>query len=325
MDVVETRAAWRTRLDAARAIGRTVGLVPTMGALHDGHVSLMARARAECDVVAVSIFVNPLQFGDPADLAGYPRTLERDLAACTGAGADLVFVPTVGEMYPTWPEPPSTTVSVQGVSDAWEGASRPAHFDGVATVVAKLFAIAGACRAYFGLKDFQQLAVVRRMALDLSVPVEVVGCPIVREADGLALSSRNVRLAPDERDAATVLSGALAAGRAAVEGGERSAAVLHAVMAALVATEPLVELDYAAAVDGASLVEHETVADPARTRLLVAARVGSVRLIDNCAALAAAHREEEAALFARPGATDEVRPRQPDHRQLDHRKLERIA
>jgi pantoate--beta-alanine ligase len=315
MDVVETRAACRTRLDRARATGRTVGLVPTMGALHAGHVSLMARARLECDVVAVSIFVNPLQFGDPDDIANYPRTLEHDLPACAEAGVDLVFVPTVAEMYPTWPEPPATTVSVQGVSDAWEGASRPGHFDGVATVVAKLFAIAGPCRAYFGLKDFQQLAVVRRMALDLSAPVEVVGCPIVREADGLALSSRNVRLAAAERSAATVLSEALAAARSAVERGERSAAALHAVMAGLVAAEPLVALDYAAAVDAASLVEHETVADPARTRLLVAARLGPVRLIDNCAALAARHREEEAALSARLGATAEARPRQ----------LERIA
>jgi pantoate--beta-alanine ligase len=315
MDVVETRAACRTRLDTARATGRTVGLVPTMGALHAGHVSLVARARLECDVVAVSIFVNPLQFGDPDDIANYPRTLEQDLPVCAEAGADLVFVPTVGEMYPTWPEPPSTTVSVQGVSDAWEGASRPGHFDGVATVVAKLFAIAGPCRAYFGLKDFQQLAVVRRMALDLSTPVEVVGCPIVREADGLALSSRNVRLAPAERAASTVLSEALAAGRAAVERGERSAAALHAVMAAVVATESAVELDYAAAVDAESLAEHQTVADPTRTRLLVAARVGPVRLIDNCAALAARHHEEDATLFGRPRVRDEVRPRQ----------LERIA
>jgi pantoate--beta-alanine ligase len=316
MDVVETRAACRTRLDTARATGRTVGLVPTMGALHAGHLSLMTRARAECDVVAVSIFVNPLQFGDPDDIANYPRTLEADLPACEKAGADLVFVPTVGEMYPTWPEPPSTTVSVQGVSEGWEGASRPGHFDGVATVVAKLFAIAGPCRAYFGLKDFQQLAVVRHMALDLSAPVEVVGCPIVREDDGLALSSRNVRLAPAERAASTVLSAALAAGRTAVERGERSASALGAVMAAVVATEPLVELDYAAAVDGASLVEHETVVDPARTRLLVAARVGPVRLIDNCAALAATHQDEvRATLTARPRVTDEVRPRQ----------LERIA
>jgi pantoate--beta-alanine ligase len=316
MDVVETRVGCRSTLDAERATGRTVGLVPTMGALHAGHVSLLARARAECDVVVVSIFVNPLQFGDPDDIANYPRTLERDLAACAGAGADLVFVPTVGEMYPTWPEAPATTVSLRGVSDAWEGAARPGHFDGVATVVAKLFAIAGPCRAYFGLKDFQQLAVVRRMALDLSLPVEVVGCPTVREADGLALSSRNVRLAPAERAAATVLSRALAAGRAAVEAGERSAAAVRTVMAGLIATEPLVELDYAAAVDGTSLVEPEALTEPARARLLVAARVGPVRLIDNCAALGAADGDgDEAVPYPRSHATVEVRPRQ----------LERIA
>ena len=183
-----------------------------------------------CDVVAVSIFVNPLQFGDPEDIAHYPRTLERDLLVCAEAGVDVVFVPTVREMYPSWPAAPSTTVSVGGVSDSWEGASRPGHFDGVATVVAKLFAIAGPCRAYFGLKDFQQLAVVRRMALELSLPVEVVGCPIVREGDGLALSSRNVRLSRDERQAATVLSRALAAGRAAVAAGERSSAALSRIM-----------------------------------------------------------------------------------------------
>ena len=216
MEVVETVAGCRELLDRARAAGRVVGLVPTMGALHDGHISLMARARAECDVVVVSIFVNPLQFGDPEDIARYPRTMERDLVVCDETGADVVFVPSVREMYPSWPAPPATTVSVRGVSDAWEGASRPGHFDGVATVVAKLFTIAGPCRAYFGLKDFQQLAVVRRLALELSLPVEVVGCPIVREADGLALSSRNVRLSPAERQAATVLARALAAGRAAL-------------------------------------------------------------------------------------------------------------
>ena len=142
MEVVESVAGCRTLLDEARAAGRVVGLVPTMGALHDGHTSLMARARAECDVVAVSIFVNPLQFGDPEDIARYPRTLERDLLVCTESGVDVVFVPSVAEMYPSWPAAPSTTVSVRGVSDAWEGASRPGHFDGVATVVAKLFTIA---------------------------------------------------------------------------------------------------------------------------------------------------------------------------------------
>ncbi|HEY6430000.1 MAG TPA: pantoate--beta-alanine ligase, partial [Acidimicrobiales bacterium] len=197
-EVVETASRCRAVLDAARATGRTVGLVPTMGALHAGHVSLLARARAECDVVAVSIFVNPLQFGDPDDIAHYPRTLERDLAVCAEAGVDVVFVPAVTEMYPSWPATPATAVTVRGVSDRWEGAARPGHFDGVATVVAKLFCIAEPCRAYFGEKDFQQLAVVRRMVAELALPVELVGCPTVREADGLALSSRNVRLSPEE-------------------------------------------------------------------------------------------------------------------------------
>ena len=272
-------------LDRARATGRVVGLVPTMGALHDGHTSLMARARAECDVVAVSIFVNPLQFGDPDDIAQYPRTLERDLLACAEAGADLVFVPPVTEMYPSWPEPPATTVSVRGVSDRWEGASRPGHFDGVATVVSKLFSIAGPCRAYFGLKDFQQLAVVRRMVRDLCLPVEVVGCPIVREADGLALSSRNARLSGAERRAATVLSAALAAGRAAIAAGERSGAAVARAMRVATSGEPLVDLDYAVAVDAASLQEAGAIDDAATVRLLVAAQVGPVRLIDNCGAL----------------------------------------
>ena len=286
MDVIETAAACTGLLDEARAAGRRVGLVPTMGALHEGHLSLIARARAECDAVAVSIFVNPLQFGDPADIAHYPRTLERDLFECAEAGADIVFVPAVPEMYPSWPEPPATTVSVRGVSDRWEGASRPGHFDGVATVVAKLFAVAGPCRAYFGLKDFQQLAVVRAMASDLSLPVEIVGCPIVREPDGLALSSRNVRLSAAERAAASVLSRALAAGRAAVEAGERSGAALAQVMRDVVEVEEdLVGLDYAVAVDAVTLLEETHIHDAANVRLLIAAQVGPVRLIDNSAAL----------------------------------------
>jgi pantoate--beta-alanine ligase len=297
VEVVESAAGCRALLDRARAAGRAVGLVPTMGALHDGHTSLLARARAECDVVAVSIFVNPLQFGDPEDIAHYPRTLERDLLVCEASGADVVFVPSVREMYPSWPAAPSTTVSVRGVSDAWEGSARPGHFDGVATVVAKLFTIAGPCRAYFGLKDFQQLAVVRRMALELSLPVEVVGCPIVREADGLALSSRNVRLSEPERRAATVLSRALAAGRAALANGERSGAALGQAMRAVVAAEPLVALDYAVAVDADSLEEVVAVGDAGSVRLLIAGQLGPVRLIDNSAALDATDE-----LRAVPGA-----------------------
>ena len=312
MEVVESVAACRALLDRARAAGRVVGLVPTMGALHDGHTSLMNRARAECEVVVVSIFVNPLQFGDPEDIARYPRTLERDLVVCAESGVDVVLAPSVPEMYPSWPDAPSTTVSVRGVSEGWEGASRPGHFDGVATVVAKLFTIAGPCRAYFGLKDFQQLAVVRRMARELSLPVEVVGCPIVREADGLALSSRNVRLSPGERQAAMVLSRALAAGRAALAGGERSGAAVTRAMHAVVAAEPLVALDYAALVDADTLHEVGTVADSDADadpdhdhdslRLLIAAQVGPVRLIDNCGAFAATD-----AVRAVPGATEKVR------------------
>ena len=285
MDVMETAGGCRDVLDRARSTGRTVGLVPTMGALHDGHVSLIARARAECDVVTVSIFVNPLQFGDPEDMARYPRTLERDLRVCAEAGADVVFVPPVTEMYPSWPAPPATTVAVRGVSDRWEGASRPGHFDGVATVVSKLFSIAGPCRAYFGLKDFQQLAVVRRMVSDLCLPIEVLGCPIVREADGLALSSRNVRLSGPEREAATALSQALAAGRAALAAGAHSGDDVARAMRAAVAGEPLVRLDYAVAVDAVSLEDAGILDDLSAVRLLVAAQVGPVRLIDNSAAL----------------------------------------
>jgi pantoate--beta-alanine ligase len=302
MDVIETAAGCRALLDAARAAGRTVGLVPTMGALHEGHISLITRAHTECDVVAVSIFVNPLQFGDPEDIARYPRTFERDLAVCAEAGAHVVFAPTVSEIYPSWPDPPATTVSVRGVSDKWEGASRPGHFDGVATVVAKLFAVAGPCRAYFGLKDFQQLAVVRRMASDLCLPVDVVGCPIVREPDGLALSSRNVRLSHNERRAAQTLSLALAAGRAAVGAGERDAASIRAAMHAVTDREPLVDLDYAAAVDAKTLDEVHTVVDPTTVRLLIAATVGPVRLIDNSAAAPADHEHEHEREREQPSA-----------------------
>jgi pantoate--beta-alanine ligase len=298
--VVETAADCREALGSARSTGRTVGLVPTMGALHAGHVSLMARARAECDVVAVTIFVNPLQFGDPQDIAHYPRTLDRDLQACATAGVDVVFVPSVTEMYPGWPNPVATTVSVRGVSEGWEGASRPGHFDGVATVVAKLFSISGPCRAYFGEKDYQQLAVVRQMTADLSLPVEVVGCPIVREPDGLALSSRNVRLSPEERRAAVVLSRALAAGQAQLDGGIGYSSAVAEAMRAVVAGEPLVHLDYAVAVSAADLVACEVIEDPSSVRLLIAADVGPVRLIDN---RAGAEVGQPARALSGPGAS----------------------
>ena len=206
MLVLESRDELRRHLDEVRGAGRSVGLVPTMGALHDGHLSLVSAAAEQCDEVVLTIFVNPLQFAADEDLSSYPRPIERDLAMADGAGVDVVFAPSVDEMYP---QGASTTVSVAGLTETFEGASRPTHFDGVTTIVAKLFALTGPCRAYFGEKDFQQLAVVTRMATDLELPVVVVGCPIVREPDGLAMSSRNVHLTPEQRPAAGVLSSAL--------------------------------------------------------------------------------------------------------------------
>jgi pantoate--beta-alanine ligase len=269
----------RARLDADRSDGLRVGLVPTMGFLHEGHASLIARAAAECDTVVTTVFVNPLQFGAGEDLASYPRDLDRDTALAEASGAHLVFAPGVEEMYPT---PVLTTVSVAEVTATMEGASRPTHFAGVATVVAKLFNLAGPCRAYFGEKDYQQLVVVRRMAADLSFPVEVVGCATVREPDGLARSSRNVYLTAAEREAAPVLQRALQAGAAAIAAGETSPDAVAGVVAAVVVAEPLAALDYAAVVDAATLAP----VDPLRgeVRLLAAARFGKARLLDNVGA-----------------------------------------
>ncbi|HUY65538.1 MAG TPA: pantoate--beta-alanine ligase [Acidimicrobiales bacterium] len=279
--IIETIAECATALDTARRAGRTVGLVPTMGALHAGHCSLVERAAADCDLVVVTVFVNPLQFGDPDDIARYPRTLDADVELAGTAGADIVFAPPVQEMYPGFPAPVATTVSVAGLGDRWEGASRPGHFDGVSTVVAKLFAMAGRCRAYFGEKDFQQLAVVRQMVRDLSLPIEVVGCPTVRDDDGLALSSRNVRLSPDQRRAALALSRALRAGAARVVEGVASPAEIETTMADTVAAEPAVELDYAAVVRSDDLRPSTAIRPDGSIRLIVAATVGGVRLIDN--------------------------------------------
>jgi len=281
MELHDTIAGFRRALDSRRSSGQDVGLVPTMGALHAGHISLIERAVVENDVVAVTIFVNPLQFGAGEDLASYPRDLDRDLAVAAEVGASAVFAPAVEEMYP---EPIQTTVTVSGIGSALEAASRPTHFAGVATVVAKLFAIAGPCRAYFGEKDFQQLAVVRRMTADLSLPVEVVGCTTVREPDGLALSSRNVHLTPKQRAAAPVLQRALQAGAAAVAQGERRAAVVRRTVARTVQTEPLIDLDYAEIVDAATLRRVDPLVG--ELRLLVAARLGQTRLIDNVSVLA---------------------------------------
>lgn len=279
MELIDGPAALAEYLDARRAAGDRVGLVPTMGALHAGHRSLIERAAAECDVVVVTLFVNPLQFDDPADLGAYPRQPDGDRAVAEEAGATVLFAPSVEQMYPGHPAPPATTVHVTGLTDVLEGASRPGHFDGVATVVTKLLVLAGRSRAYFGEKDFQQLAVVRRLAADLSLPVEVVGCPTVREPDGLALSSRSARLTAAGRAAAAVLRRALDAGMVSLLAGERDPGRVAGVMAGTVADEPLVALDYAVAVDAATL--RPPVALQGDIRLLVAARVGAVRLIDN--------------------------------------------
>lgn len=283
--VLDTVAAFRERLDEARRGGARVGFVPTMGYLHEGHVSLMRAARRQCDVVAASIFVNPLQFAANEDLSAYPRDLDRDVVLCEDAGVDFVLAPSVDEMYPDGAV--ATTVAVPALSSAMEGASRPTHFAGVATFVAKLFNLVGPCHAYFGEKDFQQLAVVRRMARDLSFPVAVVGCPVVREPDGLAMSSRNVYLTADQREAAVVLYRALQAGAAAVAAGERDPGTLRTLLGDVIDAEPLASLDYAEVVDPTSLDPlHHELETGQEVRMLVAAQVGRPRLLDNIGVVA---------------------------------------
>jgi pantoate--beta-alanine ligase len=281
--LLTTIADFREALDKERAAGRTVGFVPTMGFLHEGHASLILAARADCDLVAVSIFVNPLQFGPQEDLAAYPRDLDRDLDLCSRERADVVFHPDVGEMYP---EPSPLRVSVGPLGEKMCGRARPGHFDGVATVVAKLFNIAGPCRAYFGVKDAQQLVVIRALVRALNFPVRVVGCPTVREPDGLAMSSRNTYLGPAERTAALVLSRTLDEAGALLAEGERDGRRVAAAMARRICAEPLARLDYAACVDPSTLEDVDVVDRP--VLLAVAAWVGKARLIDNVTATASA-------------------------------------
>lgn len=275
MELVTTITEVRRATALARAQGRSVGFVPTMGYLHEGHVALMEAARGD-DLRVASVFVNPLQFGAGEDLEAYPRDLARDAALAEAAGVDLLFAPDVTEMYP---RPVLTTVTVEEITTRFEGAARPTHFAGVATVVAKLLSIVGPCRTYFGEKDWQQVCVVRRMVSDLSLPVEVVPVPTVREPDGLALSSRNVYLAPHERVAATVLHRALEVGAERIAAGERDPAAVGSAMAAVVDAEPQAALDYAAAVDAETLADQPRLAG--EVRLLIAARVGRPRLLDN--------------------------------------------
>lgn len=277
MRIVETIADLRAYADGVRAGGGTVGLVPTMGYFHAGHRSLMDHARVACDAVVVTSFVNPTQFGPGEDLDAYPRDLAGDTAIADAAGVDVLFVPTVAEMYPSGP--PRTTVHVAGLTEGLCGAARPTHFDGVTTVVTKLFAITGPCRAYFGRKDFQQLAVVTRMAADLNLPVTVVGCPLVREADGLAMSSRNAYLTPEERAAAPALHAALLAAADAVRSGSRDAAAVADAVRARVGVAPQLDLEYVE-IRTADDLEPVAVVDGAVV-VAVAARLGRARLIDN--------------------------------------------
>lgn len=280
MVLADTLAGTRAFLAERRAPGIGVGLVPTMGALHEGHLSLVRRARQENDLVVVSIFVNPTQFGPSEDFAKYPRDLEGDLRVLREAGCDLAFSPPADEMYA---HDHSTWVEVEGLTAGLCGRSRPGHFRGVCTVVAKLIGICGPDRAYFGEKDAQQLAVIERMVRDLNLATEIVPCPIVRENDGLAMSSRNARLSPEARSQAPVLYRALTAAEGAVREGERDARTLETLVRSVLAEAPLAEVDYVEIVRAEDLRSVIDISEtPDGTCLIaVAVRFGDVRLIDN--------------------------------------------
>ena len=286
MKICKTTEEMRAACDALKHGGKRLGFVPTMGALHEGHLSLVRAARSSCDAVAASIFVNPLQFGPQEDLAKYPRSFERDSELFAKEGVELLFAPAVEEMYPNGVV---TRVTVEGLSDRLDGRSRPGHFRGVATVVAKLFHIVEPDAAFFGQKDAAQVAIIRRMVRDLNFAVEVVACPIVREADGLAMSSRNVYLSPLERRQALVLHRALERAKELWEAGEREAGKLEVAGREEMGKERSVRLDYFEVVDGDSLETGEGAGGEAL--VAVAAYVGTTRLIDNLVLLAAGGAE----------------------------------
>lgn len=275
MKIVHTKSDVRAAVAAARAEGKTIGLVPTMGALHEGHLSLASGAAEACDFVIVSIFVNPTQFGPGEDLERYPRDLEGDARKLEEIGAHLIFAPDASEMYAS---DACTVVSVRALIDGLCGAYRPGHFDGVTTVVSKLFNIVTPDRAYFGLKDYQQFVVIRRMARDLEMPVEVIGLPTVREDDGLAMSSRNLYLTPEQRAAAPRLYQALQAGAEAARGGATGDEVQQ-IVTEMIAGEPLFKVQYVKAVDAHTL--HPMDGNPGPMVIAVAAYLGDTRLIDN--------------------------------------------
>jgi pantoate--beta-alanine ligase len=276
MRSISTIADMQAHAETLRREGKRIGFVPTMGFLHDGHLSLMRTARRENDIVVSSIFVNPTQFGPNEDLARYPRDADGDRAKCGSAGVDILFTPAAAEMYP---EPPSVFVAVDGISDVLEGAVRPGHFRGVATVVAKLFHIVKPHRAYFGQKDFQQCAVIRRMVKGLDLDIGIVILPTVREADGLAMSSRNSYLAPEQRKQAACLYRALAAAGELIKSGVREPEKVKQKALDVIAQEKGIEVDYVEVVDPETLASLDTVRTPAV--VLIAARVGTTRLIDN--------------------------------------------
>jgi pantoate--beta-alanine ligase len=276
LGVIKQGEEMRAAVEAVRQAGETVGFVPTMGALHEGHLSLIDAARAQCDRVASSIFVNPTQFGPLEDYGKYPRPMERDLELLQQRGCDLAFVPESAAMYP---HGFCTSIDVGEVARPYEGAARPGHFQGVATVVLKLFQLVPANRAYFGEKDYQQLLVVRRMVEDLNVPIEIVGCPTVRDVDGMALSSRNAYLSADERRRARGLSESLRIAQELFASGQRNSAALRTAMAAHLAKIGGVETEYIAIVRDGTVDEAAVIDGPAR--ILIAARVGVTRLIDN--------------------------------------------
>ncbi len=276
MNIVHTVNEVRTQVKEWRAAGLSVGLVPTMGYLHEGHKSLIDRAVKDNDRVVVSVFVNPMQFGPAEDLASYPRDLNRDAALCEAAGADLIFHPEPENMYS---DDFSSFIDMNTLTKGLCGKSRPVHFRGVCTVVGKLFNIVQPDKAYFGQKDAQQLAVIRHMVNDLNFNLEIVGCPIIRESDGLAKSSRNTYLSPEERQAALILSRSLERGRELIEAGERNAETIKQAVTELIQTEPLARIDYVELVDWNTLEPVEQITGPVLNAIAV--YIGKTRLIDN--------------------------------------------
>ena len=276
MEIITTVAEMKARVAEWKAQGLTIGLTPTMGALHEGHMSLMEHARSQCDRVVTSVFVNPIQFGPNEDYDNYPRDLDHDAAVAESKGVDVIFHPSVDEMYP---EHYNTYVTMETLTDSLCGAKRPGHFRGVCTVVNKLFNIVQPDKAFFGQKDAQQLAIIKRMVADLNMNVKVIGCPIVREEDGLAKSSRNTYLSADERTAALVLSRAVGKAAELIENGERSALVVKEQMRAIIEAEPLARIDYVEVVNLDDMQPTATIGDAGL--VAIAVYIGKTRLIDN--------------------------------------------